>query len=616
MNKKRTREDIRGAVPPVYRLAVLPAVLMAAMGCANTAWAVDGGVIAAGAGSIKTQGSRTTISQSSDKMVVNWKNFNIGSDQTVVVNQPDIRSAVLNRVTMASPTQIDGVLKANGRVFVVNPAGVVFGSGAKVDVGSLVATTLKVDSDEFMSGELLPGSKYEHLKLSASGGEGQVVNNGKVTAQELVSLIGPQVVNSGIIRARDVSLIGVTDTTLTMIDSRIGINLGKQTQDALVANYGSIIATNGNVSMLAAATGAAIGSVIKNSGRIEATGATLKEGGVVSLSSLDGGKVSIGGQVSADMVVSIGSGGQGEPSAHDVVIESGAKLQSKESLYITSPGGHIQMNGTINANNVQIDSTVLRPVQTLSTGPEAPVGMITTNGKINGEHVYLMSSAININAPIKADRSVYVESYYGDLNQRANVTATNGNVNLLSGGSIIQTDGVKTLAAGNVALDTTWRQLVNNSPADKIRAANISAKTISIKGNDVALTGNLKADSNILVQSRSYNPSCPADDICAAVMKGGHVTQKGNVISDNGDVTLNASSSIVQQPNSRTSAGKVVMLTSGVAETGKIDAGKQINVNANFASLGGKLTAPEINLPGATLNTKGKIHILPKSANL
>ncbi len=120
MNKKCIREPIGRGVAPNYRLALLPAMLMAVVG---TAWAVDGGVVAAGAGAIKTQGKTTTISQSSDKMIVNWKNFNIGKDQSVIVNQPGATSAVLNRVTTANPTQIDGTLKANGRVFVVNPAG-------------------------------------------------------------------------------------------------------------------------------------------------------------------------------------------------------------------------------------------------------------------------------------------------------------------------------------------------------------------------------------------------------------------------------------------------------------------------------------------------------------
>ncbi|MFM0119279.1 hypothetical protein P0D73_10535 [Paraburkholderia sp. RL18-101-BIB-B] len=40
-HKKRTRETHQGTGKLDYRLALMPAMLMAALGCANTAWAVD-----------------------------------------------------------------------------------------------------------------------------------------------------------------------------------------------------------------------------------------------------------------------------------------------------------------------------------------------------------------------------------------------------------------------------------------------------------------------------------------------------------------------------------------------------------------------------------------------
>lgn len=613
MNKKNTHEKNPRAMLPGYRLGLLPAMLMAAMGCANTAWAVEGGVIAAGAGAIKTQGNKTTISQSSDKMVVNWKNFNIGADQSVIVNQPGATSAVLNRVTTASPTQIDGTLKANGRVFVVNPAGVVFGSGAKVDVGSLVASTLNVDSQEFMNGGSEPLSKYENLKMRASGGEGQIVNNGKLTAQDSITLVGPQIVNSGVIRAKDVALMGATNVTMVTAGSKTGFMLEKQAANALVANYGSITANNGDVTLATAATGAMIGTVIQNTGHLEAASVSTKEGGSVVLSAKDGGKISVGGQLSADNGILVSADGLGGPSMHDVTIESGAKLKSQRTVEIYSHGGHVEMNGLINAaDTVNIESSVMTYGD---LGPETGDGIVTTNGKINANTVQLTSANININAPITAVKEAYAESYSGNLNQRANVTATNGSVTLAAGGDLIQSDGVKTSASDNVTLATGTHWLAYPTASNQIRAANVVAKDIVILGGDITLAGNLKADGNIKVTSRTFNSPCLAE-ACAGVLTGGHLTQSGKVVSTNGNVTFDASTSISQQRGSRTSAGNVVTLKSMAVETGKIAAGKQINVNADFARLGGKLTAPEINLPDNTENVKGKVRILPKSANL
>ena len=47
---------------------------------------------------------------------------------------------MLNRVTGYDPSVILGHLQSNGRVFLLNPYGVVFGAGARVDVGGLVAS--------------------------------------------------------------------------------------------------------------------------------------------------------------------------------------------------------------------------------------------------------------------------------------------------------------------------------------------------------------------------------------------------------------------------------------------------------------------------------------------
>jgi metal-dependent amidase/aminoacylase/carboxypeptidase family protein len=88
------------------------------------------------------------------------------------------------------------------------------------------------------------------------------------------------------------------------------------------------------------------------------------------------------------------------------------------------------------------------------------------------------------------------------------------------------------------------------------------------------------------------------------------------VISSNGNVTLDASTAITQQFRSRTSAANTVTLNAARVDTGKIDAGKQINIDAYSASLGGKLTAPDINLPVHTQNAEGNIRVQPKSANL
>ena len=80
------------------------------------------------------------IEQTGEKAILNWETFNVGRNTTVQFRQ-DPNWAVLNRVNdpKARPSQIQGQIKADGTVMIVNRNGVVFDGGAQVNVRNLVA---------------------------------------------------------------------------------------------------------------------------------------------------------------------------------------------------------------------------------------------------------------------------------------------------------------------------------------------------------------------------------------------------------------------------------------------------------------------------------------------
>ena len=104
-----------------------------------------GGSVTGGQAVITQQTHSVEVFQSSDRVSLLWDEFSIGADKTVNFVQPSSRSIALNTVPNGNISHIHGALKANGRVFLINPSGIVFGSDAQVNVGGLLASTLQLE---------------------------------------------------------------------------------------------------------------------------------------------------------------------------------------------------------------------------------------------------------------------------------------------------------------------------------------------------------------------------------------------------------------------------------------------------------------------------------------
>ena len=87
------------------------------------------GTITHGSASISGEGTtQMTITQSSDRAVIEWDSFNVGSNERVDFHQPSSGSVTANKVTGADPSQILGQISATGRLLIINGNGVIFGA--------------------------------------------------------------------------------------------------------------------------------------------------------------------------------------------------------------------------------------------------------------------------------------------------------------------------------------------------------------------------------------------------------------------------------------------------------------------------------------------------------
>lgn len=131
-------------------LSSTAAIALLALGSHALAQSPQGATVTSGAATVTRQGSTTVITQETNRGVIDWRSFSIGSGETVRFDQPGRASVTLNRVVGADISRIDGRMTANGQVWLSNPNGVMISPTGQVDVAGLLATTGRVDAGEFL----------------------------------------------------------------------------------------------------------------------------------------------------------------------------------------------------------------------------------------------------------------------------------------------------------------------------------------------------------------------------------------------------------------------------------------------------------------------------------
>ena len=153
--------------PP--RLSELTFALLCAFAGAASANPTGATVVA---GKAEVSGTGKTLSVTNTPgTITNWQGFSIAPDELTRFIQQSSTSAVLNRVVGQDPSSLLGRLQSNGRVFLINPNGIVFGVGSRIDVGGLVASTLDLGDADFLAGRLRfagPASAGAHVTLGTA----------------------------------------------------------------------------------------------------------------------------------------------------------------------------------------------------------------------------------------------------------------------------------------------------------------------------------------------------------------------------------------------------------------------------------------------------------------
>ncbi|MGH8199616.1 MAG: YDG domain-containing protein [Steroidobacteraceae bacterium] len=451
---------------------------LASLGCwllaASAAWAggPTGGQVAAGAGKITQSGNTTTIDQTSQTLSLSWQSFNVGSQDTVIFEQPDAASLAINRIYSSTGSEILGHLDANGQVWLINPNGVLFGAGAQVSVGGLVASTLDLVSS--------PGTTAQFR----GDGRGSVINQGTITAASggYVAFLGHQVLNEGTISAQlgTVALGAGSAQTLTFSDHHLlHLQVEKSTLADLVANGQLIEANGGRVIMTAGARDSLLASAVNSTGVVQAETVAGHGGSIDLLGGGPASTVQVGGTLDASAPHG-GNGGSIETSAAHVSIAGTANITA------AAPVGH---SGTwlVDPTDLTIDSSAATTIdtsldggtnvteQTTSGGASGTGTQSSGPGDINVDAAITWTNpassltllayhGINVNAPISGAGQVVMDAGGGNLTLGASGTVSaQGGITIGAGANFVNDAGAAALSVGSGA---TWLVYSTNPTLD------------------------------------------------------------------------------------------------------------------------------------------------------
>ncbi len=562
--------------------------------------------------------------------VINWKGFNIPENRTANFENGTASSnvAVLNRDISGNMSQLLGKLDSSPgvAVWVFNSNGIMVGPGANITTGSLVLSTLDVNTTDFLNGS---GNYRLSTGVNAGGSTSAItVKGAQITVEggnRGLIMVAPQIDADGVFQAKgqDVAFVTATDVTLNYAaNSPLSVTLNRGTavpkqsqyvrgtvsgRDALFALASQGTVTDALLQVDAGVTTASNGrrGIILSAGKpgtavagVAVTGAAAATGGIASVLTTgvlsteadDGGDIIAGASGAASFTNTLTSG-------RDVVL---------------SAGGALLVRNGVTADR---DYTLAAQGIALGGGPPAiqragrDVSLVSTNGNITGAPALSLRSGGSAGLSLST-----VGTAAGDI--LFDVTTS------LVGGSdrggyvdIRQRDAINQVALGNVTA-LGLRQAIGTgairnglTTIGALTLGNVDVRdalALNVRGlgaGTLASDRGVSIASNGAITTRAITARGGSLDLTGAgtTLVDGTITASGSsfadlVVAREGAVTLQGLTA-ARDVQIGSSSGTVTI-------AGAVDAGRNYQVSGSAVTLGGAGTVVQ-RAAGAVTITAG-----------
>lgn len=398
-----------------------------------------GPTVVNGAATVVNNGNTMTVTNTPGA-ILNWQQFNIGQGQVTQFNQQSAQSSVLNRVVGPDSSQILGTLRSNGRVFLINPNGIMFGAGSVLDVNGLIASTLNITNTDFL---------LNRMNFNGSNTGASVVNQGTITTPfgGSVYLIGNNVTNEGVITTPQGQVVLAAGNSVSMVNTVTPHVSVTVTAGGEAINLGQVTAEGGSINIY--------GALVQQQGIVRAGSATVDAQGNIVLSATQSVNLAQGSSTTASGAkggnITIQSGAAGSTTVTGTVDATGSN----------GAGGNIQVLG----NTVALTDTARLDASGTTGG-----GAILVGGDYQGKNAAVQNAfttRIAQGATLKADATISgnggkiiawsddTTHAYGSFSARGGTLSGNGGL-IETSGHFLDVAGIKIDAAALNGAAGTW----------------------------------------------------------------------------------------------------------------------------------------------------------------
>ncbi|OFA02247.1 heme/hemopexin-binding protein precursor [Janthinobacterium sp. HH107] len=535
--------------PPLRRTAL--ALLLA--GCFGAAQANPAlPQVVNGQATFSQQGNIFSITNTPNT-IINWQSFSIHAGEITRFIQQSGNSAVLNRITGQDPSKILGALESNGKVFLINPNGIVFGQGAKVDVNGLVASSLGMTNEDFLAGK---------RQFTAGGVAGGVSNAGMINAGKggQVLLIAPNVENTGIITAPNGEVILAAGRSVQLADPgnpQLRVLVSAPADQAL--NLGQIIAQGGSIGMA--------GALVSQRGVLNANSAVVGENGRIVLKASGKALLEAGSVTSA--AGAAGTGGQIQVLGEQVGLLGNAKVDASGA----TGGGTVLLGGDYQGKNAAVHNA-----RQVLVGKDASVNadaIVSGNG---GKVIAWGNESAQV---------------HGSISARGGAQGGDGGF-VETSGHYLAVDGIRVNTSAARGKRGNW--LLDPYDIDVVQGPGGNLANVD-QFSDMPSTGSTSIGADTISGATS--------DVTLQALHRINFSSSVNMLNSGVSLTAQAGETINVYAAITTNGGNVTLSANDPASTsGNYGPGSNVNLNAAITSNGGN-----ISLSGASIEGAAAVHV-------